>query len=95
MLFIFYVLNSFISRQSLFNRLIGNFVQDKTIPQGAATTIYGCVCPRVGTEGMRGAYLSDCGEIAPNEIAHDANKTLRNALWEVTEKQLDEAVAKL
>jgi hypothetical protein len=43
---------------------------------------------------MRGAYLSDCAEVAPNEMARDEKKVLRNALWEATEKQLDEAVAK-
>jgi hypothetical protein len=74
--------------------LVGNFVQDKTVPQGAATTVYACVCPRLGAEGLRGAYLVDCSESMPSEIAHDVKKELRQQLWKTTNEQLEEAVKK-
>lgn len=76
------------------NSILKHFVQDKNIPQGAATTVWACVAPRGSTDSMRGAYLSDCGPILPNAAGQDNDKTLRKKLWEVTEKQLDEAVAK-
>lgn len=81
-------------RASFFNRVIGRFVKDKTIPQGAATTVFACVAPRVDTVDLRGAYLKDCAPAMPNEAGQDVNKTLRQALWKVTEEQLDGAVAK-
>ncbi len=70
-------------------------MQDKTIPQGAATTVWACVAPRVSTDGLRGAYLADCGPLLPCEAGQDNDKSLRKKLWEVTEKQLDEATKNL
>lgn len=37
---------------SLFNRIVGNLIPAKSIPQGAATTVYACVAPGVATEGV-------------------------------------------
>ena len=37
---------------SLFNKVLGNFIASKTIPQGAATTVYACVCPGIGTDAV-------------------------------------------
>ena len=71
-----------------------HFVQDKTIPQGAATTVWACVAPKVSTDGVRGAYCADCGPILPNPAGQDVDKTMRKKLWETTDQQLDEAVAK-
>lgn len=75
-------------QQSFFNKFISGFVTDKTIPQGAATTVWACVAPVVTTEGMRGAYLADCGAIAPSAEGRDDSGTLREALWQATEAQL-------
>lgn len=38
--------------QSAFNRILGNFIASKTIPQGAATTVYACVAPGIGTDAV-------------------------------------------
>lgn len=88
------VIQTALWRQSMFNRLLGGFIKDKTVPQGAATTVYGCLCPRVATDGMRGAYLTDCGPTMPSNMGQDADKKLREALWKVTEEQLAAAVKK-
>jgi retinol dehydrogenase 12 len=81
-------------RASAFNRLLGRFIKDKTVPQGAATTLYGCLSPRMDTLGTRGAYLSDCAPVLPSKEGEDADKKLRQELWKVTEEQLDAALAK-
>ena len=36
----------------MFNRIAGSMIASKTIPQGAATTIYACVAPGIGTDGV-------------------------------------------
>lgn len=82
-----------IIRQSFFNRVVSNFVAGKSIPQGAATTVYACVCPRISTEGMRGAYLADCGPAAPSSAA--CNKELAARFWKVSEEDLNAALVKL
>ena len=43
-----------------------SFIFDKTIPQGAATTVFACVSPRVAQADYRGAYLSDCDVKLPS-----------------------------
>ena len=68
---------------------------DKTIPQGVVTTVFACVAPHIGMEGMRGAYLSDCDAVLPNEMAQDVKKELRQAFWKVTQEQLEEATKKV
>lgn len=80
-------------RASLFNRILGSVVTSKSIPQGAATTIYACVAPRMSTEGMRGAYLSDCGPAEPKDIAK--SKELRQKFWKTSEEQLKDALERL
>uniref|UniRef100_A0A7S3H494 Uncharacterized protein n=1 Tax=Spumella elongata TaxID=89044 RepID=A0A7S3H494_9STRA len=80
---------------SLFNKVLGNFIASKTIPQGAATTVYACVCPGIGTDANRGAYLEDCRLSQPTVAdGVDADSSLRNALWSATEEQLAAAVKK-
>jgi SNF family Na+-dependent transporter len=98
------------------------------VPQGAATTIWGCLSPTIIDED-RGAYLSDCGPITPScragefflistvmlllfyvclitwkltyILIHfirpgiDEKGVVRAKLWEVMEKQVGEAAAKL
>jgi retinol dehydrogenase-12 len=89
------VIHTNLWRASLMNRVIGSVIKSKTIPQGAATTVWACVCPRVGTEGLRGAYLMDCGPGVPaTAFGRDEDKALRQGLWKVTEEELDEALKK-
>lgn len=80
-------------RQSLFNRVLGSAIASKSIPQGAATTVYACVAPRISTEGMRGAYLSDCGPAQPDDSVLDKN--VRKRFWQVSEEQIAEAVQRM
>lgn len=51
------------------------FIFDKSIPQGAATTVFACVSPKIAQDDYRGAYLSDCDVKLPNANACDV--TLR------------------
>jgi NAD(P)-dependent dehydrogenase (short-subunit alcohol dehydrogenase family) len=69
---------------------------DKTIAQGAATTAWAALSPRLDTEGsaFQGAYLSDCGPANPtNKQAFDAELPAR--IMVETERQIAEALAKL
>ena len=75
--------------------IVDKFIADKTIPQGAATTVYACLNPDFDTQAnLNGAYVSDCAVITPDQEACDDNKQLREALWIETEKQLKEALTK-
>ena len=67
-------------------------ILDKTIPQGAATTVYGCLSPDADTPS--GSYLFDCNIATPDKEAQDEGKQLRQALWTTTETQLKEALVK-
>ena len=69
--------------------LLGRFMADKSIPQGAATTVYAAVAPAV----PRGEYLSDCA-VASQRSDQAKDDALADALWELTEARLDAAVAK-
>lgn len=61
----------------------------KSIPQGAATTVYACLAPEL--EGYRGgAYLADCKVCAPSDKAMDVK--LAEKLWEVTERDIAAAM---
>ena len=73
----------------------------KTVPQGAATTVWACVAPEL--EGRSGAYLADCQvgtEVpgpwgrrmcAPTPLAQDGE--VARALWEKTEEMIAAALA--
>lgn len=39
-------------RASVMNRIFSCLVSSKTIPQGAATTVFACVAPDVGMESV-------------------------------------------
>ena len=41
----------------MFNRVMGSIITQKSIPQGAATTVFACVAPGVGTDGVSGVVL--------------------------------------
>jgi hypothetical protein len=71
------------------------FVLDKTIPQGASTTLYACLHPELSNDEYRGAYLDDCaiGNIVPKPENGDLT-VLRQKFWEVTCEQLAEATKK-
>ena len=61
---------------SFVTSLMSLFWFDKTVPQGAATTIWACVAPQIDkNEDFRGAYLSDCDLKTPSDAA--LNFTLR------------------
>jgi NAD(P)-dependent dehydrogenase (short-subunit alcohol dehydrogenase family) len=57
---------------------------DKTVPQGASTTLYGCLATEI--EEVSGAYLVDCAVATPTEKAQDT--VTRDKLFEVTKEQL-------
>ena len=67
-------------------------IMDKTIPQGAATTVWGCVAPEL--ESKSGEYLDNCKIGAPNARGQDAEGTLRKQFWEESERQIAAAVGK-
>ena len=54
----------------------------KTIPQGAATSIWACVSPQLDADG--GAYCSDCTIAAPEPWACDPEAARQ--LWELSEQ---------
>ncbi len=56
----------------------------KTVPQGAATTLYAAVSPSL--DGRSGAYLADCAEKQPGRVAR--NPALAEQLWAVSEHAL-------
>ena len=70
--------------------LLGRFMADKSIPQGAATTVWAAVAPNL----PRGEYLDDCA-VASKRSDQAKDDALADALWEeATEARLDAAVAK-
>jgi len=78
---------------SWFNSLLLPFIQDKTIPQGAATTVYACVAPELGDGRRAGAYLSDCKVVVPSALARSQKNW--EGLWEATEAQIKAALPAL
>lgn len=58
---------------------------DKNIEQGASTNVYGCLADKsFFPEG--GEYLKDCAIAEPNSSGKDETGSLRNKLWDATEK---------
>lgn len=70
-------------------KLLGMFLADKSIPQGAATTVWAAVAPDV----ERGAYLGNCA-VAKKLSDQGKDEALADALWAATEARLDAAVSK-
>jgi len=70
--------------QFIFSRLIA----DKTIGQGAATTLFCALAPVEA-----GAYYADCAVAAADAEGTDADKRGRRALWAETERQVAAALA--
>ena len=53
-----------------------------SVPQGAATTLYGATAPEL--EGHTGAYLSDCAIVEPTADGRDA--ALAEQVWALSQK---------
>jgi len=58
----------------------------KTIPQGAATSIYAATAPNI----QSGAYLEDCAQKEPKPKALDDE--MARKLWEKTEELVEQAI---
>ena len=71
----------------LLTKLFLRFITNKSVPQGAATSVYACLADNLPA----GSYLSDCDVAAPNEECEDADGSLRKALWALSEKLVAEA----
>ena len=74
--------------------LFRTFIVDKSIPQGAATTLYACLEPTLAQSENRGTYLADCAIKQPSTVqAQDADGSIGRALWASTDAQLQAALA--
>ncbi|KAK3172194.1 hypothetical protein Dsin_006272 [Dipteronia sinensis] len=62
----------------------------KNVPQGAATTCYVALHPKL--EGVTGKYFIDCNEMQPSSVAKD--QTLARNLWEFSNKLVSSAFNK-
>lgn len=71
--------------------LYKGLVVDKSIPQGASTTVWACLAPELND--CSGAYLDNCAISSPNARGQDSTGALRKQLWEITEKQIEVALA--
>lgn len=76
----------------IFDWLLEQLIANKDIEQGAATTLWAATSTRCEFPDMRGAYCDDCNAQRPNSNARDFS--LREALWETTKVQLEEALIK-
>jgi hypothetical protein len=57
--------------------------------------MYACLSPDLDSKSMSGSYLKDCAVELPSLIGQDLSKTLRNDLWDLTEKEVNLAVSKI
>jgi len=71
--------------------LLGLFLADKTVPQGASTTLWACLSEEAGRPDFAGTYLSDCGPERASALGRDDG--LAEALQRETDAQLDAALA--
>ena len=62
----------------------------KTVPQGAATTVYAATAPDLAP-AHRGAFLADCRVATPSAAARDGE--MARKLWVKTQELLDAALA--
>ena len=74
-------------RNPLVRWIFSTFIVDKSIAQGAATTLFACLSPAV----VSGEYYSDCALGPVDEEGRDAGGAKRKALWLATEAQLKAA----
>ena len=59
----------------------------KTVPQGAATTVFVATAPEL--EGIGGRYFADCNEETPRKYAN--NPQYASRLWEISEEMINKA----
>merc|ERR1712232_276527 len=73
-----------------FFKPLTGFIADKTVEQGAATSMFCCLADCDFEEfGLNGGdYVVDCQVSSPNENGKDMDGKLRNKLWEETEKMI-------
>lgn len=69
--------------------LLGPFIMDKNIQQGASTTIAACLDPQFAAHS--GSYLSDCQLLETTEHCKDVSGELRRGLWKATEEDIQKA----
>ena len=74
--------------------VVSAFASDKSIPQGASTTVFACLDPGLDNKAFNGAYLKDCAIALPNDAAQDLDKKRRIELWKYTQDQINEALSK-
>jgi len=83
---------SFLGLDKLLANALPRLIADKSIPQGAATTLFACLAPRLETS-YAGAYFADCDVATPNRAITTDRPELRERLWDATMEQLAAAVA--
>jgi NAD(P)-dependent dehydrogenase (short-subunit alcohol dehydrogenase family) len=86
--------NTAVSNWAIVSWIADTFIMDKSIPQGAATTLFAALCPEASQKEYRGAYLSDCA-IAQPKGSSATNAELVGRLWDETERQLADKVKSL
>ncbi|GMI96501.1 hypothetical protein like AT2G37540 [Hibiscus trionum] len=64
-----------------------SFFMWKNVPQGAATTCYAVLHPRLN--GVTGKYFADCNEMKPSSYAR--NESLARELWDFSNKLINSA----
>ena len=70
------------------------FIRNKSIPEGAATTVWACLSPSVSNPDMQGAYLSDCRAVSPSTATcRDLDGQVRETLWNITQEDLATALS--
>ena len=69
-------------------------VADKTIPQGASSSLYALLNPQLTADVHAGAYISDCKVTKPLcEAGVDLTGEKRRILWEASERSISQALA--
>ncbi|KAJ7119707.1 putative short-chain dehydrogenase [Mycena epipterygia] len=63
--------------------------QWKTIPEGAATTIFAAFDPSLNDKS--GAYLSDCKDVSSSIAPHSCDPANAEKLWNITEEIIGES----
>lgn len=74
---------------SVTSALFSTLIADKSIAQGASTTLYAALAPDV----VPGAYLADCAPCGADAEGEDKGGLLRRALWAATAKDVEAAIA--
>ena len=84
------VINTNLSKNlgsSVVKFIFNTFIVDKSIPQGAATTVWASLCPELAEKNVAGSYCSDCSIAVPTtDQAQDVDGRNQVALWSLTEE---------